>query len=355
MSTQDELAQQEAQDMDDAALEDAAFEEFANQLSGDAGGSGEKSGAEATDNSLETGDQDTDNSSDEQSESHATGDPSAHQDQTSEATAGNTSQDDTAESYEELKQRLARVEYENHSHRNRQSALARQTNEAKRELEEAQAELERLKQQGAAQAAPAQAPVESLEDAVNPDSDVDLKQFAEDFPDVFAAMNLVHREQMKQLNERWESQFSQVNQQLQQVAQPIEALQQREYQQAMQSELATLASVHPDYDSIQNSQEFWNWVDSQSEGVQALAGSSVAADNIALLDIYKTAVGMKMPSSASQVAANAPAAPQPRVRRTADANESLPRTSTTRVAAGVPDDEEAAFDYWAEQVNANRV
>lgn len=62
-------------------------------------------------------------------------------------------------------------------------------------------------------------------------------------------------------------------------------------QQHVQSELQRLQQIHPDYQSIASDSKFHAWVNTQPDTVKAMAGSLHAADNIALLNLYKSSAG----------------------------------------------------------------
>jgi len=242
----------------------------------------------------------------------------------------------------ELKRKLAAAEHENRSHRSRQSTLAHQSKAMQAELDEARKELAALKrQQSGESSAPNAEPLPT--EATTAEGSVDLKQFAEDFPEVFAAMNAFHRSQQEALNKQWEERLSKVSESVDTVTQPVQELQQKQQAEYIQTQRSALAAVHPDWEQIQADQRFWDWLEVQPDGVKQLSQSAAAADNIALLNLFKQ--GQPVPQPATP--ATTPAGGKARLPRSDDAAAPIPKRGSTLPTGGVPDDEDAAFEFWA--------
>lgn len=58
-------------------------------------------------------------------------------------------------------------------------------------------------------------------------------------------------------------------------------------QAALARELGELEKAHPEWRSIHESQDYWDWLNHQPPGIQALNGSMFAGDNIQLLTMFK--------------------------------------------------------------------
>lgn len=83
-------------------------------------------------------------------------------------------------------------------------------------------------------------------------------------------------------------QLDTVTQQFEQRLSPFEQQQQQAQQrQHIASELDSLAKVHPDFREVSSDTKFNAWVNSQPDSVKQMARSTYAADNIALLNLYK--------------------------------------------------------------------
>jgi hypothetical protein len=59
-------------------------------------------------------------------------------------------------------------------------------------------------------------------------------------------------------------------------------------QAALAREVGELDKAHPEWRSIHESQDYWDWLNHQPPGIQALNGSMFAGDNIQLLHLFKS-------------------------------------------------------------------
>jgi hypothetical protein len=232
------------------------------------------------------------------------------------------------QAYQTLVAEKARYEHDSMSNRNRVSALQKKINEL-------EARLEKSEQ------APKEAPKAEAKDAdlAQDDSGVDLSEFQEDFPEIYRAVNTIYKQQLDRMQSQFDNRLTDVLSKVESVARPIEQMQQSEADAYRRSQIAALEAVHPDWQQLQNSDEFWGWVDQQADGVKALSGSVAASDNIALLNLYKSQVQAQ---SAPQQQGARPQQP----RRQPDV--ALPRVNSGgRPTSGVPkNDENAAWKYW---------
>lgn len=251
--------------------------------------------------------------------------------------------------YEEMARKAARAEHAFQSNRNRLGAYHRKLNAAEAELEQYRKQLQQRQPTDQSQGQPETA--KTSDDSIQ----VDLKTFQEDFPEVYAAMRALQNQEVTAIKQDFQSKLSQIEQQLQGVSQPIQELAADRETQFKQSQLATLAAVHPDYEQIQGSNHFWQWIDQQTPGVRALVSSTAAEDNIALLNFYKQQNGV-MPTAAPQQQQPATRSPSqaPRRPRSAEAGEALPRAGTS-APSGMPESEDAAWDYWVQQAEQGRL
>lgn len=236
------------------------------------------------------------------------------------------------QAWEDAVSERARLAHAESSNRNRVAALQRKLDEQEAKLRQLSEQSQSTSPAGAGEGAPAGAPA-------------DLTKFAEDFPEVFAAVRTLQAQETAQLHQT----IAQLQAQLAQVAQPVHEMEQNRVAQVKQTQLQALAARHPDYIQIQNKPEFWAWLDTQSPGIRNLVGSDSAEDNSILLDVYKKATQQTavIPPSAN------PETPPHRPRE-AEGRESLPRTGVSRME-GVPTDENALWDYWSRQAEQKRI
>lgn len=231
-----------------------------------------------------------------------------------------------AQAVAELQAKFARVQHSENSNRHRVSALTKKLNA--------------LEQEQQAQAQPVQTtePATEATGTEQTTEPVDLEQFKEDFPEVYGAMVALNAKEV-----------APVQQQLDRVTPTIDSIAEDRQQEVLQAQLNALATSHPDYTQIQERPEFWDWVESQSDGVKQLVSSTSADDNIVLLDLYKRS----NPQSSTPAAAEVNTGNAPQRPREGDADEGLPRAGVGRLNGGSPDGD--SWEYWAEQANNNKI
>lgn len=226
---------------------------------------------------------------------------------------------DQAQAVAELQANYARIQHSENSNRHRVSALTKKLNA-----------LEQSQQQ--AQAVQATAPATEGGEDAQPTTAVDLVQFEEDFPEVFAAMKAMSAQEIAPMR-----------QQLNDVTPTIDSINEDREQRVLQAQFDALQSQHPDFRQIQENPDFWGWVEGQSEGVKQLVGSRSADDNIVLLDLYKRSISQATVND--DVTHTRP--------RDGDADEGLPRAGVGRLNGSSVDGD--SWEYWAEQANNNNI
>lgn len=159
----------------------------------------------------------------------------------------------------------------------------------------------------------------SGKDSDQPTAD-DLKgksfaQVEEEWPEIAAYLKYM----VKQANDT-------VDQKLTPVEQWKQEVEQERQQHALQTEYEKLAQAHPDYQDIANDPAFRSWLQSQSPGVQAMGNSTLADDNITLLNLYKSAN-----SRNSSQSTDTPPKPAARKKSLSDHAE-IPRKGAGRAA-----------------------
>jgi len=177
-------------------------------------------------------------------------------------------------------------------------------------------------------AAPVQLPT------VDTGEEIDLGTFEEDYPDISQAVNKLVQSKMASERQDFEAAMGQLQSQMTSAVEPFQAAEKQRYDQ---SQLESLNQAHPDWKAVATSTGFVDWVKIQPDAVRQMFNSDDAADAGYLVSSYKQTL--------PQVAAE-PVAP------VANNNEALQNavTPTSRRAApvtnSIPDDYEAAFDYY---------
>lgn len=111
-----------------------------------------------------------------------------------------------------------------------------------------------------------------------------FEEVEEEWPEVAGYLKRQLERTQQQLTQQFEERLNPLNEMHTQQ-------QQAQQQQYVQSELQRLQQVHPDFQSIASDSKFHQWVNNQPDSVKAMAGSLHAADNIALLNLYKGSNG----------------------------------------------------------------
>lgn len=193
---------------------------------------------------------------------------------------------------EELRRQKEKLEHSVRANSGRVSALTKKLNAAREQIRK----LEQSR---------------NLDDAMSTE---ELKALEEDFPEA-ARLARAYTDRIRR----------ELHEQLRPIHEAVDTSFQSQQEQLRENELRALAQAHPDYQDIvagDQEEQFRNWLDRQSAGVQALYQSSTADDAIALLDLYKRHAG---------IAAQTPSA----TARKRDLSEhaELPRKGASRAGA----------------------
>ena len=178
----------------------------------------------------------------------------------------------------DLQQRYAKLEQDHRANAGRVAALNQKTQQLQQQLQA------REQQQGKPQGDGPSA--EDLEGKT-------FEEVKEEWPEVAAYIE----NQQQQMEQRF-------NQQLEQKLTPYQQMYEQQQQQQqvarIQSEQQRLTEQHPDWQDIARDSKFQQWIQGQSQGVQAMYGSQSADDNIALLNLYKSANGISQQKPTAQ-------------------------------------------------------
>lgn len=243
-------------------------------------------------------------------------------------------------------QQLNKALHDANTARAAQSALQRRYNDLEQKYQTLYQQVQ------AQQSGTASRKAESSDSSDAKTAPVNLDEFRQEYPEIAQALDA----QLQQQQARYEQAIAQLQQQMQAVAQPLSHLEQERSQQRVQSELEKLAQAHPDYAAIQQSEQFWSWLDQQSEGIRNLVQHSQSADdNIAVLNLYKQQTQQQtqaQPQATSSKTASPQAtrpAPLPRSPATAEVPQGKRGSADYRDE--VPEGSDL-FDYWAKRANA---
>lgn len=224
-----------------------------------------------------------------------------------------------------LNQRVERLSHDLSTAKRGQSDMQKKYNEAT-------AEAEKLKTLTATVSDDEKAPL--------------IAQFEEDFPEIATAVNAIHKRELAQIQSKMDNELKELKSQLANLSEPVRSYQEERQANARTQALSQLREKHPDFEQIQNTNQFWAWVESQPESLKGLAGSSNPDDAATLLDLYKVKKGIATTTPEAKPAAT-------RIKRTAEAEGVLPK-SGVKITETVPEDEDRAFEYWAEKLKQSR-
>ena len=125
-----------------------------------------------------------------------------------------------------------------------------------------------------------------------------FEEVEEEWPEVAGYLKKQLQQTQQQLTKQFEEQLNPLNEMRQQQ-------EQYQQQQHVQTELQRLEQVHPDYKQVASDSKFQQWVTAQPDTVKAMAGSLHAADNIALLNLYKGSTGNSARTTRSKLSDHA--------------------------------------------------
>jgi len=217
--------------------------------------------------------------------------------------AGESDQDFAAR-FEAAEKAAKTWEHKYKSEVGRQTALQRQVNELKAQLQ-SQPESKQAQRQYSAR----------------------MQKLMDEFPEIGEAFNGELQEQLAAVRNE--------------VSQFVEPMRQQEQERIYQQEEARVKELYPDFAEIVKTPQFSDWFNAQPEAVKSLAASPYANDAVAVMDYYSAY------SSRHQAAVN-PVVQQVQAKR----NEALQRHVSVRNTAPSPvndgpDSFESAFEYYS--------
>lgn len=167
-------------------------------------------------------------------------------------------------------------------------------------------------------------------------SDEQWQSFADEYPEMARAMEA----RLNQAASQFEQRVGQaVNARMSEIEHQVQPLKERAHEDFMQSQYAALDQRHPDWREVASSGQFREWIGKQPQAVQKLVESEDAQDASWLMDSYKAMSGAS--------------SPQPAQQRKQRLQQSVGvKSKGGGRATGIPDDFEAAFDYFASQSNS---
>lgn len=121
-------------------------------------------------------------------------------------------------------------------------------------------------------------------------------------------------------------------------------------QAALAREVGELDKAHPEWRSIHQSQDYWDWLNHQPPGIQGLNNSMFAGDNIQLLNLFKSSRPRQQsaPAQRADTSADADAVQQRRNQALARGTAPIVRSSESQAGrsgsqGGDMSDEDAQF------------
>jgi hypothetical protein len=236
--------------------------------------------------------------------------------------------------WESAQKSLVQLERDNRSLRGRVPVIQRELDGLKRKGAEA---LTADKPRDEPRTLPSEVPVPG---------DEDWDKFALDYPEIAKPLERKYKrlESAQTALENRIKKFDEVEDRVKAVEQGQETI-------ALDNEAAMLLAKHPDFITLRDSPDFDRWLSAQPPTVQALRDSPLAVDADYLLTHFKNEV---RPASAVAPVTNGGGDP-PRTQTALEkkrANQlessASPRGSIpAAVMAGVPEDEESAFNFFA--------
>lgn len=224
--------------------------------------------------------------------------------------------DEQRTAMEAVRRERAEIEHRYKSDEGRVSALQRKIND-----------LEAIQHQ-APVVAPAQPPV----------SEEGIDSFREDYPDIANAVDKMVQSKMTTEREGFSQAMNQMQQQMKQAIQPFQESEQKRF---IDTQMQELESTHPDWRDVAQSTDFIEWLNVQPDPVRAMFTSDSARDASYLVGSFKQTQPVVQEEQAVESSSNnrqaLKQAVAPRSRRTAPVTNSI------------PEDYEAAFDYWVDR------
>lgn len=166
----------------------------------------------------------------------------------------------------------------------------------------------------------------------------ELEEFANEYPDIANAVDQLVNHRLGLAQAKIQNELSQLDNRFNQTIQPIR---EAESQRTQQQQLQALGERHPDWREVAQSADFLEWLNVQPEPVRTLYNSDSADDASWLLDSFKRVKNVQ-PAGSQEEQPEPPSGSNQRKLQQAV----TPKTRRAAPQTGVPDDFDAAFDYY---------
>ena len=194
--------------------------------------------------------------------------------------------------------------------------------------------------------APSKTDAEKKDDEAKADEsildDPEFTQAAEDYPEVFGPVKKV----ISVLENRTKTAIERAER----AERELSGISQERRDANLEVQAQIVAEAHPDYSSIAGSKEFAEWYKNQprlvQEGVQRNAKSIVDGNEVAyIVKLYKDSAGIS--TTTKQPASGKPSnSGDPRRKHQLESASTPSNRGPAKVQGGVPDDENAAWEYF---------
>lgn len=194
-----------------------------------------------------------------------------------------------------------------------------------KDLQERNAELEHSFKSNAGRVSALQKKINEYEEQLNQDQELienkndSIVEFEEDYPDIAESVKAMLDKQEKQWQDKFDKEFSSVRE-----------AEQKRYNE---SQVAELANEFPNWNEIEQSQEFGKWITTQPEPVKQMFSSQRAVDHSYLLNSFIQQKSQKADSLTAKR------------ERKLKSSVALPNKGASKKSQA-PDDFEAAFEYY---------
>ncbi|MCE9775588.1 hypothetical protein LZ645_11595 [Shewanella algae] len=220
---------------------------------------------------------------------------------------------------EHVRSQFSQLQNDHRANAGRVSALTRKANE----LEAENRRLKESQQSGQAKGKGGEEQAPSAEQL----SGMSMAEIEQEFPEIAALINAKLEQAVKPLTE-----------QLTPLQEHRQRLEQRDHEDFIQSQYQQLAQAHPDYQQASADPRFGQWLSMQSPGVQQMANSDLASDNITLLNQFKADTGFGKATPEAQ-----PQQPNGKGKNSLSDFAELDRKGASRASAEPDDVDPVAF------------
>lgn len=219
---------------------------------------------------------------------------------------------------EQREHELQQVRHAAQSDSGRISAYQRQIREMERRVQEA----------------------EARQSAPPPQVPETVQAFQQEFPETATAVSDLLNTRLQQIAEQQTAQQ-------QRLQSRLDAIEEHERQVERQEQIQLLSDAHTDWADINQMDEYSAWLNTQSQGVQALAGSAQAADVVVALDLFKEHMGVFDAQPEEETEAPPPAVTSKRKLQERGVQQTARSGSSVSPEGPSGDDMDRLFDYYA--------